>query len=262
MSDGKALQMGTSHNLGQHFAGVFDIKFEDRNQKLHYVWQTSWGVSTRLIGALVMSHGDDSGLVFPPRVAPLQVIIVPISIGNWRESVLPMARKLKDSLQQAGYRVQLDDRSEYTPGWKFSEWEMRGVPLRLEIGPRDVQNNQAIAVRRDNKEKTALDMGRIEAKVGEMLTTIQKALFDRALAFQKENTRAAESYEEFKKIIEEKRGFILARWCGREDCETRIKEETMATIRVIPLDQDRSITGRCLCCGQEARTMAYFARAY
>ncbi|MDI6697911.1 MAG: proline--tRNA ligase [Candidatus Saccharicenans sp.] len=261
MSDGKALQMGTSHNLGQHFARVFDIKFEDRNQKLQYVWQTSWGVSTRLIGALVMSHGDDSGLVFPPQVAPIQVIIVPISIGNWRESVLPVARKLKDSLQQAGYRTHLDDRSEYTPGWKFSEWEMRGVPLRLEIGPRDVKNNQVIAVRRDTKEKSALEMSGIEGRVGEMLVVIQKTLFERALSFQKENTREAENYEEFKKTIEEKRGFIRALWCGGEECEARIKEETMATIRVIPF-QENNVTGKCVCCGQEARTNAYFARAY
>jgi len=262
MSDGKALQMGTSHNLGQHFARVFDIKFEDRNQKLQYVWQTSWGVSTRMIGALVMSHGDDSGLVFPPQVAPIQVIIIPISIGNWKESVLPAARKLKDSLQQAGLRVHLDDRSEYTPGWKFSEWEMRGVPLRLEIGPRDVKNNQVIAVRRDNKEKAALDVTGVEGKVGEMLAVIQKALFQKALAFQQENTREAGSYEEFKKTIEEKRGFIRALWCGREDCEARIKEETMATIRVIPLDQGKNTSGRCVFCGEEARTLAYFARAY
>lgn len=262
MSDGKALQMGTSHNLGQHFARVFDIKFEDRNQKLQYVWQTSWGVSTRMIGALVMSHGDDSGLVFPPQVAPIQVIIVPISIGNWRESVLPVARKLKEALQQAGCRVHLDDRAEYTPGWKFSEWEMRGVPLRLEIGPRDVKNNQVIAVRRDNKEKIALDMNGIEGRVKEMLATIQKSLFDRALAFQKENTTEAWNYEEFKKTIEEKRGFIRALWCGREACEAKVKEETMATIRVIPLDQEKGVAGRCVCCGQEASTLAYFARAY
>lgn len=262
MSDGKALQMGTSHNLGQHFARVFDIKFEDRSQKLQYVWQTSWGVSTRLIGALVMSHGDDSGLVFPPQVAPIQIILVPISIGNWKETVLPLARKIKDSLQQAGFRVFLDDRTEYTPGWKFAEWEMRGVPLRLEIGPRDIQKNQVIAVRRDNKEKTALEINGLETRIGEMLKTTQKAMFDRALAFQKENTRETDDYEEFKKIIEERRGFVRSFWCGREECEIRIKEETMATIRVIPLDQGQIRGGRCLCCQQDASVLAYFARAY
>lgn len=262
MSDGKALQMGTSHNLGQHFARVFDIKFEDRNQKLQYVWQTSWGVSTRLIGALVMAHGDDSGLVFPPRVAPIQVVIVPISIGNWKETVLPRARELKSTLERAGLRVFLDERSEYTPGWKFSEWEMRGVPLRLEVGPRDVKNNQVIAVRRDRQEKTALEMSGIEGRVDELLAVIQTALFERALAFQKENTREVENYEDFKRTIEDKRGFIRAFWCGREECEAKIKEETMATVRVLPLEPEEKQPGRCVCCGQEARTLAYFARAY
>ncbi|MGB9906888.1 MAG: proline--tRNA ligase [Candidatus Saccharicenans sp.] len=262
MSDGKALQMGTSHNLGQHFARVFDIKFEDRNQKLQYVWQTSWGVSTRLIGALVMAHGDDSGLVFPPRVAPIQVVIVPISIGNWKETVLPRARELKGALERAGFRVTLDERTEYTPGWKFSEWEMRGVPLRLEIGPRDLKNNQVIAVRRDRQEKTALELSAIENRVEELLAVIQKALFERALSFQKENTREVESYEDFKKTIEDKRGFIRAFWCGREECEARIKEETMATVRVLPLDQEEVLPGRCVCCGQAAKALAYFARAY
>ncbi|MDI6845850.1 MAG: proline--tRNA ligase [Candidatus Saccharicenans sp.] len=262
MSDGKALQMGTSHNLGQHFARVFDIKFEDRNQKLQYVWQTSWGVSTRLIGALVMSHGDDNGLAFPPQVAPIQVIIVPISIGNWKETVLPVANQVKDALGRAGFRVHLDDRTEHTPGWKFAEWEMRGVPLRLEIGPRDVQKNQAIAVRRDSKEKISLDISGLDKKVEEMLTVVQKALFQKALDFQRENTREAGNYEEFKKIIEDRRGFIKAFWCGNEECEARIKEETMATIRVLPLEQPALKAERCVCCGKEAAALAYFARSY
>ncbi|MBC7361122.1 MAG: proline--tRNA ligase [Candidatus Aminicenantes bacterium] len=262
MSDGKALQMGTSHNLGQHFAQVFNIRFEDRHQNLQYVWQTSWGVSTRLIGALVMSHGDDSGLVFPPQVAPIQIIIVPISVGNWKETVLPVAKELKDSLERAGLRVFLDDRTEYTPGWKFSEWEMRGVPLRLEIGPRDVKNNQVIAVRRENKDKIALDLTGIEQKVKELLAEIQKAIYEKALAFQKENTREVSTYEEFKSLIEDKRGFIKAFWCGAEECEAKIKEETMATIRVIPMDQEKGQKGRCLYCQKEAETVAVFARSY
>lgn len=262
MSDGKALQMGTSHNLGQHFAQVFNIRFEDRHQNLQYVWQTSWGVSTRLIGALVMSHGDDSGLVFPPQVAPIQIIIVPISVGNWKETVLPVAKELKDLLERAGLRVFLDDRTEYTPGWKFSEWEMRGVPLRLEIGPRDVKNNQVIAVRRENKDKIALDLTGIEQKVKELLAEIQKAIYEKALAFQKENTREVSTYEEFKSLIEDKRGFIKAFWCGAEECEAKIKEETMATIRVIPMDQEKGQKGRCLYCQKEAETVAVFARSY
>jgi prolyl-tRNA synthetase len=262
MSDGKALQMGTSHNLGQHFAKVFNIRYEDQNQNLEYVWQTSWGVSTRLIGALVMAHGDDSGLVFPPGVAPVQVIIIPISVGNWKETVLPAAQKLKQSLEQAGLRVFLDDRSEYTPGWKFSEWEMRGVPLRLEVGPKDIKANQVVAVRRDNLEKAAVSLAGIELRVQELLAVIQKSMFDRVLAFRKKNTREVSGYEEFKKTIEEKRGFIKAFWCGQEDCESKIKEETMATIRVIPLNQKNGPKGRCVCCQKETRTSVIFARAY
>lgn len=262
MSDGKALQMGTSHNLGQHFARVFNIRYEDRNQNLQYVWQTSWGVSTRLIGALVMAHGDDSGLIFPPNVAPLQIIIVPISVGNWRETVLPPARELKDSLERTGLRVFLDDRAEYTPGWKFSEWEMRGVPLRLEIGPRDIKNNQLIAVRRENKMRLALRLSGVEEKIKELLAEIQSSIYERALAFQKENTREVQSYKEFKSVIEEKRGFIKAFWCGNDECETKIKEETMATIRTIPIVQEKSQKGKCLYCQKEAGTLVIFARSY
>lgn len=262
MSDGKALQMGTSHNLGQHFARVFEIRFEDRSQNLQYVWQTSWGVSTRLIGALVMSHGDDSGLVFPPQVAPIQVVIIPISIGNWKENVLPIAKQLKNSLAESGIRVFLDDRTEYTPGWKFSEWEMRGVPLRLEIGPRDVKNNQVVAVRRELKEKISLSLDGVEQRVKEILKAIQKSIFARAQAFQEENTREATTFEEFKTILEEKRGFVRAFWCGDESCEARIKEETMATIRVIPLGQSKQQKGKCIHCQKEADTMVVFARSY
>ncbi|MCI4445457.1 MAG: proline--tRNA ligase [Candidatus Aminicenantes bacterium] len=262
MSDGKALQMGTSHNLGQHFARVFNIRFEDRNQELQYAWQTSWGVSTRLIGALVMAHGDDSGLVFPPQVAPIQMVIVPISIGNWKETVLPVAKEIKNNLQNFGFRVFLDDRAEYTPGWKFSEWEMRGVPLRLEIGPRDIKNNQVVAVRRENPVKIALEISNLEIKVKQLLAEIQKAIYDKALAFQKENTYEVTSYQDFKSVIEEKRGFIKAFWCGSEDCEARIKEETMATIRVIPQSQEKPEKGKCVYCQKDAEIMAVFARAY
>ncbi|HEK85942.1 MAG TPA: proline--tRNA ligase [Candidatus Aminicenantes bacterium] len=262
MSDGKALQMGTSHNLGQHFARVFNIRFEDNNQDLQYAWQTSWGVSTRLIGALVMAHGDDSGLVFPPQVAPIQVVIVPISVGNWRETVLPVATEIKNNLKNAGLRVFLDDRAEYTPGWKFSEWEMRGVPLRLEIGPRDVKNNQVVACRRENQVKITLEITGLETKVKELLAEIQRAIFDKALSFQKENTYEVEDYKEFKSILEEKRGFIKAFWCGSEECEAKIKEETMATIRVIPHPQGEQKKGRCLYCQKPASIAAVFARSY
>jgi len=263
MSDGKALQMGTSHNLGQHFAKVFDIRFEDRSQNLQYVWQTSWGVSTRLIGALIMAHGDDSGLVFPPRVAPFQVVIVPISMGNWKETVLPVVKAVEKELDEAGVRVKLDAREEFTPGWKFSEWEMRGVPLRLEIGPRDIKENKVVFVRRDNQTKEAVPLTEILPKVREALQSIQDSLFAKALKFREENTFEARDYGDFKKTIETKRGFLKALWCGDSACEEKIKEETMATVRVVPLDQDKEhLEGSCVCCGKDAQALAFFARAY
>jgi len=263
MGDGKALQMGTSHNLGQHFSRVFNIRYEDRNQNLQFVWQTSWGVSTRLIGAAVMAHGDDSGLRLPPAVAPIQVVIVPISMGNWKQDILPIARNIEADLVRAGLRVKLDAREEFTPGWKFSDWEMRGVPLRLEIGPRDVKDSKVIAVRRDIKKKDPLPMAHLMESVPALLADIQKSLFSQAEAFLRENTRFVEDYEEFKATIEAKRGFLKAFWCGARACEEKIKGETMASIRVIPLERSEGKTsGRCLSCGQEAETIAYFARSY
>jgi prolyl-tRNA synthetase len=263
MSDGKALQMGTSHNLGQHFSKVFDIRFEDREQKLQYVWQTSWGVTTRLIGALVMTHGDDSGLRLPPQVAPVQIIVVPISLGNWKENVLPASLAVEKELRQAGWRVRLDAREEFTPGWKFSEWEMRGVPLRVEIGPRDIKEGRAVLVRRDSQKKESVQLTELTSRVKETLREIQAALFDQALRFQKENTRSVSDYNEFKEVIESKRGFIRSWWCGDESCEDRIKEETMATVRVIPLKKNNEASvGDCVCCGKKGRELALFARAY
>lgn len=262
MSDGRALQMGTSHHLGQHFSKVFNIRFEDSNQNLQYVWQTSWGVSTRLIGAVIMSHGDDSGLKLPPHIAPIQVIIIPISIGRWKETVLPVAMNLEKKLMAMGIRVKLDGREEYTPGWKFAEYEMRGVPLRLEIGPKDIKQQQVVLVRRDSGEKMIAGMDNLEAKITNLLEEIQRSLFNQALEFQHQNTRDVDNYEDFKKIIEEKRGFLRAWWCGREACEEAIKEETAATIRVIPLDKIKEGEGHCLYCGQAASEYVYFARAY
>ena len=263
MGDGKALQMGTSHNLGQHFSRVFNIRYEDRDQNLQFVWQTSWGVSTRLIGAAVMAHGDDSGLRLPPAVAPIQVVIVPISMGNWKQDILPIARNIEADLVRAGLRVKLDAREEFTPGWKFSDWEMRGVPLRLEIGPRDVKDSKVIAVRRDIKKKDPLPMAHLTESVPGLLADIQKSLFNQAEVFLRENTRFVEDYEGFKATIEAKRGFLKAFWCGARACEEKIKGETMASIRVIPLERSEDKTsGRCLSCGQEARTIAYFARSY
>ena len=263
MSDGKALQMGTSHNLGQHFSKAFDIKFEDRHQTLQYVWQTSWGMTTRTIGALIMAHGDDSGLILPPRVAPAQAVIVPISMGNWKETVLPAARAALDVLKKAGVRAELDVREEFTPGWKFSEYEMRGVPLRIEIGPRDVKAGQAVLVRRDTRAKETVSLESLPARVPALLDDIQASLFRNAKEFLAANTRDAATYEEFKDILENKRGFVRSLWCGDDPCEERIKNETMATIRVIPLEEDaHASSGSCIGCGEPAKTIAYFARAY
>jgi len=259
MSDKKALQMGTSHFLGQHFSKVFDIKFEDRNQKLQYVWQTSWGVSTRMVGALVMAHGDDSGLCFPPRVAPVQVIIIPISIGDWKKKVLPVAEKTKHDLEQKGLRVELDAREQFTPGWKFSEWEMKGVPLRLEIGPRDVKNKNAVLVRRDNRKKQVVAQAELIGQVEMVLNNIQKKMFDKSLKFREDNTHEVENYQDFKSIMKSDMGFIKAFWCGNPECEAKVKEETKATIRAVA---DQKEQGKCVFCGKDAERVVYFAKAY
>ncbi len=260
MSDGKALQMGTSHNLGQHFSKVFNIRFEDRDQKLQHVWQTSWGVSTRLVGAVIMAHGDDSGLMFPPRIAPTQIVIIPISIGNWKEEVLPTAQKLEKVLRQEGWRVKLDGREEFTPGWKYSEYEMRGVPLRIEIGPRDIQKNQVVVIRRDTMSKESIGLDSLIKSIPQVLDNVQSTLFEKAFKFQEENTHKVDNYEEFKSVLESKRGLIKTFWCGGQECEDKIKEETMATIRVIPLEQDKK--GKCVLCKAESDKWVYFARAY
>jgi prolyl-tRNA synthetase len=261
MSDGKALQMGTSHNLGQHFSKVFNIRFETRDQELQYVWQTSWGVSTRLVGALIMAHGDDSGLKFPPRVAPVQTIIIPIAVGNWKKDILPVAQNIEEELKKSGIRARLDAREEFTPGWKFSEWEMRGVPIRIELGPRDIQKEQVIAVRRDTGSKETIPLSSLEESIDKILADVQVSLFEMAKKFQAENTHDVGSYDDFKAVFEEKRGFVKAFWCGQEECEERIKEETMATIRVILLD-DEDEEGKCICCEGVSRKKVYFARAY
>ncbi len=260
MSDGKALQMGTTHNLGQHFSKVFNIRFEDRDQKLQYVWQTSWGVSTRLVGSVIMAHGDDSGLRFPPRIAPVQIVIIPISIGSWKTEVLPTAQKLEQELKKAGWRVKLDAREEFTPGWKFSEYEMKGIPVRIEIGPRDIQNKQAIVVRRDTMAKEAVSLESLQEKIPQILADIQDSMLANARQFLADNTREVENYQDFKSVLESKRGFIKAFWCGEQDCEDKIKEETMATIRVVPLEQKQK--GKCVLCQSDAGQKVYFARAY
>ncbi len=261
MPDGKALQAGTSHHLGQNFSKAFDIKFENREQKLEYAWQTSWGVSTRLIGAIIMVHGDDSGLILPPKIAPIQSVIVPISKGNWKETVLPKANGMFDELKKSGIRIHLDDRDTYTPGWKYNEWEMRGVPVRIEIGPRDVEKNQVVLVNRINREKKFVSIDNIVHEVNNLLDEIQKALFDRAKRFVQNNTREAEDFSTLKKIIEENRGFVKAGWCGSKECEAKVKEETSATIRVI-LDNKEDKFNKCVYCGKEAKHNVVFAKSY
>ncbi|RKL62062.1 proline--tRNA ligase [Thermoanaerobacteraceae bacterium SP2] len=259
MSDGKALQAGTSHNLGQHFSKVFDITFLDQDGQLKNVWQTSWGVSTRLIGAIIMTHGDDRGLKLPPKIAPIQVIIVPIS-SQKKDMVLNKAAEIFARLKQ-DFRLEMDDRDEYTPGWKFNEWEMKGVPVRLEVGPKDIEKHQVILVRRDTGEKISVDESEINSKLKSLLDEIQVNMFRQAKRFMDENTREIEDFEEFKKVIEEKRGFIKTHWCENGDCEKFIKEQTGATLRCIPFEQDAG-PGRCIVCGKEANKVVYFAKSY
>ncbi|MEW6723702.1 MAG: proline--tRNA ligase [Bacillota bacterium] len=260
MTDGRALQAGTSHFLGQHFAKVFDIQFLDDDGQLKYGYQTSWGVSTRLIGALIMVHGDDRGLVLPPRVAPIQVVIIPVGPQKKREMVVAQARKLHEELSGVA-RVHLDDREEYTPGWKYNDWEMRGVPLRMEIGPRDIEQDQVILVRRDSGEKWSVARADIAGQLSEVLGRVQEGIRNKALAFLRSNTHTVSSYEEFKTIMAERRGLLVAGWCGDAACEAKIKEETGATARCIPLDEAAG-EGTCLLCGRESRHRVYFARAY
>jgi prolyl-tRNA synthetase len=213
-----------------------------------------------MVGAVIMAHGDDSGLRLPPNIAPTQVVIVPISLGNWKQEVLPKAQELEQKLKQAGWRVALDDREEFTPGWKFSEYELRGVPLRIEIGPRDIKNNQAVIVRRDSGKKESVSLDSLLPEIPRILSGIQESMFGEAQKFLHENTHEVEEYEDFKSVLESKRGFIKTFWCGNQDCEDKIKEETMATIRVVPLEQKGK--GKCVFCTADAGHWVYFARAY
>ena len=261
MGDGRALQAGTSHMLGQNFAKVFDITFQARDKSVQHVWQTSWGMTTRLIGGVIMTHGDDSGLILPPRIAPHQVVIIPIPRGNWQETVLPHAREIRDALAGAGVRVLLDDRDVYTPGWKFAEWEMRGVPLRLEIGPKDIEKSHVVLVRRDGRQKLPTPMDGLAASVTGLLTEIQVSLLDRARAFRDEHTAQTTSRDEFDELLAGRPGFVVAPWCGREECEAKIKTATQATIRNIPLDH-RPPSGDCIECGEPGQTDVYFAKSY
>ena len=261
MGDGRALQAGTSHNLGQNFAKVFDITFQGRDKTVQHGWQTSWGMTTRLIGGVIMTHGDDSGLILPPRIAPHQVVIVPIPRGDWRETVLPHAERIRDELEARGVRVMLDDREEHSPGWKYAEWEMRGVPLRLEIGPRDIRNEQVMLVRRDTRDKTPTPMDGLAGWIEELLATVQQALFDRAVAFRDEHTVKTADRAEFDEVLEGRPGYVVAPWCGAAGCEAQIKTATQATIRNLPLDP-RPASGKCIQCGRPGQVDAFFAKSY
>lgn len=257
MHDGKALQSGTSHNFGDGFAKAFGIQFTDKDNKLSYVHQTSWGMSTRIIGAIIMVHGDDDGLVLPPRIAPVQVMIIPVA--QHKEGVLEKAAELSERLGRL-YSVKVDD-SEKSPGWKFSEQEIRGIPLRIEVGPKDIEKNQAIIVRRDTREKYFVSLDEIETRTGEILELMQSEMLERARKHRDAHTYDAHTYEEFKDTIANKPGFVRAMWCGDLACELKIKEDTTATSRCMPFDAE-PIDTRCVCCGKPAKALVYWGKAY
>lgn len=260
MGDGKILQAGTSHNLGQNFAKAFDIRFLDENQQEQFAWTTSWGTSTRLVGGIIMVHGDERGLKLPPKIASVQIVIVPIFFDTSKQVVMEKAREYKFLLEKK-FKVELDDRDSYTPGWKFNEWEMKGVPVRLEIGPRDLAQNQVVAVRRDKGNKVIISEKEVESTLEKWMADIQNNLFLQARSRLEENIRFTDNYESFKEIMEEKRGFIKAFWCGNEKCEDQIKKDSKATIRCIPLEEQKE-KGKCIFCGKESSSLVYFGRAY
>lgn len=258
MHDGQALQSGTSHNFGDGFARAFNIQYTDQDNKLQYVHQTSWGMTTRLIGAIIMVHGDDDGLRLPPRIAPVQVSLIPVQ--QQKAGVLDKARELTEQLKKAGVRVKLDD-SDKTPGWKFANCEMRGVPLRIEIGPRDIENGEAVLVRRDTHEKITVSLDSLCEEVEKLLEAIQRNMFDMAKAHLTSHTFSATTIDEMEKILDEKTGFVKAMWCGCRECEDAIKEKTGATSRCIPFQQEH-ISDTCVNCGKPAQKMVYWGRAY
>ena len=257
MHDGKALQSGTSHYFGDGFAKAFDIQFTGKDNKLHHPFQTSWGTTTRLIGAIIMTHGDDNGLVLPPAVAPIQLVIVPIA--SHKEGVLDKANELKEKLSKV-CRVKLDD-SDNSAGWKFAEYEMKGVPLRLEIGPKDIENNRCVVVRRDSNEKIFVSLDELEQRVPELLQEVHDGLYQKALDRRAAMTFTAKDYVELKDIADNKPGFIKAMWCGERECEDKLKDELGITSRCIPFEQEQ-LSDTCVCCGKPAKHMLYWGKAY
>jgi prolyl-tRNA synthetase len=262
MQDGKALQAGTSHFLGQNFAKAFDVKYLNRENQLDFVWATSWGVSTRLMGALIMTHSDDHGLVLPPKLAPIQVVIVPVfKTSEQLEQITATVLPIKNALEAKGITVKYDDRDTQKPGWKFTEYEFKGVPVRLTVGPRDIEQGTVEVARRDTLEKEVLQITDIENKIVHLLDQIQTNLFDRALSFRENNTFRVDTWDEFKKVLDDKGGFISAHWDGTAETEEKIKEETKATIRVIPLNNPME-AGKCIYTGKPSTQRVIFARAY
>ncbi|HRQ50785.1 MAG TPA: His/Gly/Thr/Pro-type tRNA ligase C-terminal domain-containing protein, partial [Agriterribacter sp.] len=262
MQDGKALQAGTSHFLGQNFAKAFDVQFLNKENKQEYVWATSWGVSTRLIGALVMAHGDDDGLTIPPKIAPFQVVIVPIHKGEEQKAVIDAKVKtLVQELKLAGIRVKYDDNDNNRPGWKFAEYEKKGVPVRIAIGARDIENNTVEIARRDTREKVSVGMEDLAVRLINLLQQIQQDMFDKAKAYRDEHITPADNWDEFVQLLEEKGGFIAAHWDGTAETEEKIKEQTKATIRCIPLDAAEE-EGKCILTGKPSRKRVLFAQAY
>ncbi len=257
MHDGKALQSGTSHFFGDGFARAFDITFTDKNNQMAYPFQTSWGTTTRLIGAIIMTHGDDNGLVLPPMIAPIQAVVVPIA--THKEGVLEKANQVYSRLNQL-CRAKIDT-SEQSPGWKFAEYEMKGVPLRIELGPKDIENNVCVAVRRDNGEKTVVSLDELEVRIPELLKEVQQGLYNKALERRENMTHDAHNMDEMLNIAENKPGFIRAMWCGDRECEDKLKETAGVTSRCIPFEQEE-IDGKCVCCGKEAKHMLYWGKAY
>jgi prolyl-tRNA synthetase len=262
MQDGKALQAGTSHFLGQNFAKAFDVKFTDKNGKLDYVWATSWGASTRLIGALIMTHSDNNGLVLPPKLAPIQTVIIPIYKNEEQLKELTVtAKKIKSDLEARGVSVKFDDRDTHKPGWKFADYELKGVPVRLAIGPRDLENKTVEVARRDTLTKEVVQFDNITDHVVELLDDIQKNIYNKALKFREENTFVVDSWADFKKVLDDTGGFILAHWDGTSETENKIKDETKATIRCIPLDSPEE-DGKCVFSGKPSKRRVLFARSY
>ncbi len=262
MPDNRGLQAGTSHNLGQNFSKVFDVKFQNQNGDWEYVWQTSWGVSTRLVGALVMAHGDDNGLFLPPRLAPIQIIVIPIwKDEKERSQILEFIDKIKNILKDKQIKIKYDTRVEVNPGWKFHEWELAGVPLRLELGPKEVQKSEVSAVKRQDRQRIQIPLKNLAQKLPQVLEEIQMKMFQTAHKRQKENTFFIDQWKEFKEILQKKGGFVYAGWCGKRSCEDKIQEDTKATIRCIPLDAKKE-EGTCILCDGKSQQRVCFAKAY